>query len=759
MREKPSDNQKRIMISPQPARGVGGGFIEHDLPEILPGQPSSAESGGNSFEIDPRPALRANVRRRIFSAPKEDSFDPNIISAEVETGADLENEKTKPISVAAAFVKKAPITPAPDGTQGEAGPAQMVLDGFEDDGKTREIHRAETHAQETEIERSLKQSRREKARDFSIEQESLPYTRDMPQPPDSDIFQISNQNRRAAYRHLSALRKRLGLKLAVNAGIGLALLLLAVVFSASGGFSGNYMLFVFLNFILLLGSIAFSYNEISQGFAALKKRRPGLETGILFLWIAALVQNVAFFSQPSVVAGLHLFNAAAVLLTLPSFAAKYLAVHGALKQANLAAAGETIALAARIPDKNAACEMGRGVVEGEPLIQYNAKTLSLNNFIDNALKQAPSAKICGFLIPACVGVSLLAGIIVFAKEKDLYAAVTALTSMLCAVLPSSVTLSMVYSLFSKNRALEKEKSGIITYDAAAALSGSNCVILSAEELFSSENCNVHGIVPYNKMRLDDAIVYTAAMLLKSKGPLSSLFLNVIEERKDILPPVESLVYEDKLGLSAWIEDKKVLVGTLDHLRHHNVKLPANDFFSKHCVFGRKPLFLAVEGILAAMFVVSYHCDDAVARELKTLTNGGVTLLVHASDPNITEEFVEDALELKRNTVKVMNQKTSEYYKLFRDKTTATHEAENFHRGSALSLLRLMNASSDIVAEKHAAAAAAVIACLLGFVFVSVFVFSKEGLTKIGSPQLVLYHLFWGIVSLLVPRVIAFIPKK
>lgn len=751
MREKLPNNKKKGTNSPE---DFGGGLIDV-APEAV-----TQDGSDGGFAIDPRPAMRANVHRRIFSAPKEDSSDPYVISEEDREAEALENEKTKPVPTGAAFVKRAPIVMQETADLSGEYPGQLMIDGFDNAEKTQEIPKAESRAREKEMERKLRESRREKAKDFSIEQESFPYTRDMPEPPDTDIFQISNQTRRAAYRHLSALRKRLMLKISLNAGLGFVLLLVSLVFSPSqAGFSGNYMLFVFLNFILLLGSIAVSYNEVSSGIAALKERRPGLDTGILLLWVAVLLQNVAFFSQPGVSAGLHLFNAAAVLLTLPFFAAKYLAVHSALRQVNLAASAESIAVAARIPDNSAAHEMGRGVIEGEPLIQYNAKVSSLNNFLDTALNSSPSGRLCRLAIPAVSGAALFAGVIVFAKQNDIFAALTAFAGMVCAALPASVTLSMVSALFLENKKLEKEKSGIVSYDAAELLTASNCVILGAEEIFSPENCNVHGIVPYNKMRLDDAIVYTAAMLLKSKGPLSSLFFNVIEERKDILPAVESVVYEDKLGLSAWIEDKKVLVGTIDHLRHHNVKLPANDFYSKHCVFGRKPLFLAVEGILAAMFVVSYHADDAVTRELKKLTNGGVTLLVHASDPNITEEFVENTLELKRNTVKVMNQKTGEYYKLFRDKTAPAHEAENFHAGSALSFLRLVNVSSDIVAEKHATMAAAIVACVIGFLFVSVFVFSKEGISKLGSLQVVLYQLFWGIVSLLVPKILALIPKK
>lgn len=731
--------------------------------------------------FDPRPSHKANIKRHIFSVPKEDSQSSHIISPiqddsldeerenieplekiEKKRSVSVDYEKTRRVFTGSAFVKRRSFSDeeisSPTIEEEEdinQDLEQLVLDGFDGEERGREIRPAQSRISEKEMEAKLKESRRELAKEFTLEQENLPYTRDLPKAPDNDIFQLSARNRRAAHRHLSGIQKKLIIKIAALSVIGIVLLLLDLL-----GPTSNYMVYVFINFALLIAAAGFGYSELMSGVNALKDKRPNLDTGILLLWIVVILQNVVFFSQPSmVVAGLNLFNGAAVLLSLPAFIAKYLSVHSALRQINLAASKELISVAARIPDENSENEIGRGVVEGEPLIQYNAKIHSLDDFIHKSLDYDPSSQLCKYMIPVSGGISLLIAIIVYFSQRDIFAFATAFSMAACATIPASVTLSMSFSLFFENMKLARKRSGIVNYEAAEVLNKSNCIILSDKEIFPSEKCNVHGILPFNKMAIDDAILFTAAMLVKSEGPLGELFYQVVMERNDLLPPVESLVYEDKLGLSAWIDDKKVLVGTLDHLRHHNVKLPEGDFYSRHCTYNRKPLFLAVEGILAALFVVSYDFDESIVRELKSLTASGVTTLIHVSDPNVTEDFVEDCLGLKPNTVKVMNQKTSEYYKLFRNETRASHEAENFHEGTAKSFLRLIRTSFAIESERYVAVAAALIASLLGLVLVSIFLFSKEGIGKIGNTQLVLYHLFWGLASLFIPKIISFVSKR
>ena len=91
----------------------------------------------------------------------------------------------------------------------------------------------------------------------------------------------------------------------------------------------------------------------------------------------------------------------------------------------------------------------------------------------------------------------------------------------------------------------------------------NAVVIDASEPFPLRRMQLARFKLYNSMRIDDAFLYTAAVVIKSGGALSDVFDSVILSKHDILPPVESLVYEEKLGCSCWINNQRVLVGNRD----------------------------------------------------------------------------------------------------------------------------------------------------------------------------------------------------
>lgn len=100
------------------------------------------------------------------------------------------------------------------------------------------------------------------------------------------------------------------------------------------------------------------------------------------------------------------------------------------------------------------------------------------------------------------------------------------------------------------------------------------MVLDALDLFPAESVLLHGIKTFSGARIDEAILDAAAVSSAAGGPLSSVFLRVIENRTDILPAVDSLVYEQEMGLSGWVSGRRVLVGNRRLLENHGVDVPS-----------------------------------------------------------------------------------------------------------------------------------------------------------------------------------------
>ncbi len=189
----------------------------------------------------------------------------------------------------------------------------------------------------------------------------------------------------------------------------------------------------------------------------------------------------------------------------------------------------------------------------------------------------------------------------------------------------------------------------------------------------------------------DAIVYAAAMLLGSESPLGGIFTKVIGGETDLLPKVETLIYEDKQGLSGWIGEKKVLLGGRQMMNNHNIEVLTGDKEKQYINSNpdRRILYLAVAGTVAAMFLVSYKLDKGTARDLNFLSRHCYTLLLHSTDQNINESFTEHQLGLRGGSVKVISPDAANYFKLCRTEAIPDAGTCPFTAGKGLrAVLRL-----------------------------------------------------------------------
>ena len=66
-----------------------------------------------------------------------------------------------------------------------------------------------------------------------------------------------------------------------------------------------------------------------------------------------------------------------------------------------------------------------------------------------------------------------------------------------------------------------------------------------------------------------------------------MFRRIIEDKVDILPAVDSLVYEQSMGLTGWVAGRRVLVGNRRLLENHGVDVPSRDYELRYTQNGRQ----------------------------------------------------------------------------------------------------------------------------------------------------------------------------
>ncbi|NLA77495.1 MAG: hypothetical protein GX851_06680, partial [Clostridiales bacterium] len=523
---------------------------------------------------------------------------------------------------------------------------------------------------------------------------------------------------------LDKKRSRSLMKLIFTSACAVILLVLALVPRLSGAsfeMFGSVKGYLICNIVLLAVAGIICINDFISGVRTAASQKTVTSDLCSFaVYFFALAQNLLFFRFPQgVIDGLGVYAAAAVFPLVLNSAAKYVEIVRINNTFDFCASDGQLCAVKKIDGENEAFEIGRSLLLGEPDVRYSAKIKFPSDFMELSTCEHPSERLNTRIFPAVGAAALAVAVITGIVQKNVMSAFTALSAALCMGVPFASLLFDNYSIFACVSGLLKDKAAITGWAAVSECNHANAVVLDASDIFDLTDCNIYGIKTFHSMRVDEEILYTASMIITSDGPLANIFDRVILGRRELLPEVESLAYEDKLGLSAWIHNRRVLVGSRELLNNHNVAIPNKEFEDKYLHDGRMPLYLAVEGKIAAMFVVSYQSDPDIASLLKKTERNGLTILVRTSDANITEEAIESAFRLPPNEVKIINAVAGDIFKNCREEELESTPAYILHDGKTETFLRSLLAAFSLNSLIHVSAIVQTAAAAIGLAVLAV----------------------------------------
>ena len=664
--------------------------------------------------------------------------------------------------------------------------SQIKLTGFEEEEAVPKVD-------EQEAERRLKERRNEKINDFTLERDGI---KTIPEPSEgaqsdesADVWSEEPENPEKPKKHISPLAHVPGRDSGTASkeyrtrsdresfssylgksynntligccvqGAALFLILVAGFLPSEGvnGFSfdvfgGSERIFLLISLLFTAVAAIPARHVLINGVRALVRRAPTAESCCAAVLTAAVIQTlVFFFASGNVLSTAPLYSGAAVA-SLLFFNLGHLQELMRMKR-NFKFISDNdgqLYSVRSIEDESTAFEIGRGLLLGEPDVKSVYKTEFPANFAALSTEKYPSDRFCKKALVLVASAAAIIGIAAGFVGKSAVFGISAFTAALAIGCPVSAFLADNAVIGGITERLSRRGGMISGYAAAEDCTLTNAVVLDASDILKLSECSIHGIKTFHSMRVDEAILYTAAIVIEGGGPLSGIFRSVVLDRTDILPPVESLAYEDKLGLSAWIHNRRVLVGSRDLLNNHNVATPGKDIEDKYLHDGRCPLYLAIDGKIAALFIVSYGVSEDTAALLRRTERNGVTLLVKTADANITEEMISTSLRLPLNGTKVLNAVAGDLYDTCRREVLSSDNAAILCDGSTDAFLRCVNASFTVTSMRRITSI--LLAAGMGIGLAFVFILSLlSGLTQVGALSIVIYQVIWALIVVAFPR--------
>lgn len=631
----------------------------------------------------------------------------------------------------------------PASTQPETVPSPS--DASEPDDLEEQLQKA--RQKKVEEFRKIREERQPDFRLSGDEEEDNDPSEEPESYEDEELEDYGSYEETAAVHNELAYRRRTGwIGCLLTLALELVLVCLALIAHLTGAPPMETYLYIGLNAFLLLFMMLVNHQLVGGGLASLARMQADGDSVAALSALAAFIHTlVQFFRPDGVSSGLLelLAPAAGLSLLLGALGRQARVLRICANFRFVSYPGDKFE-AKKIEDLRTAEEIGRPAVAlGEPQVAYFKPARFLSRFLENSYAPDGSETVMRLFTPALLLVSLLLGVGCGLLRGDWWMALTVFTSTVCLCTPAA--MSAVHFPLLRTAKAALARGGMISgWKAVETFGHLHGVVVDAAELFPSESVLLHGIKTFAGARIDEAILDAAAVSIKAGGPLAAVFRRVIENRLDILPAVDSLVYEQDMGLSGWVAGRRVLVGNRRLLENHGVDVPSRDYELRYTQNNRQLVYLSTAGELSAMFVISYTADEGIAEALHALEKAHITLLVRTCDPNVTEELICRTLDIDGYYVEMLNNAAGRTYgRLLEEtegETPAVLASNGRIEGMAAALvgchrLRIgagLGLTVQIVAAGLGVALNAVLAFRSGMVFPAFYTLAYLGISSVLS---------------------------
>ena len=546
---------------------------------------------------------------------------------------------------------------------------------------------------------------------------------------------------------------------AINTGVTFICFVLLVILSLIAGtiyepnslVHKNELPVILLNLLVTIVACVTCKEIFVDGLKAVKGFKFNRNSGCSIALVAVLIQNAAFFFASLPFENkLSLYSAVAVLPLFFNCFASLLEARRLRVNFAMVTRKELYSIS-HIERKETAFEIGRGLLLDDPIILASQKTNFPGRFLELSKKYYPSDELNKKIVPVTLGVALVVGIITTIISKNAFNGISAFTAISAISAPCFSFLCDNMAINKLASRLRKNGSVITGWEANRMCSVANGITIDSTDIFDKDGGNVYGIKTFHSMKVDEAILNTAAMVVASGGALGNLFKRIVMDKVELLPPVDTLAYEDKLGLSAWIQNRRVLVGSYDLLRNHNVEVPEKSFVQKYTHDDRYPLFLAIEGKLAAMFIISYDVNRENAKYLKRIEKESISLLLRNDDANVTDNMVAKALSVPNSGVKVLSAVSGDILNSYTKEVRTAGDASLMHDGKSSSYLSAVASALSLEKIKRFISVLQIGAIGVGIAFAATLAFISGG-AELSIIPLIITQFVFSLIAILKIRI-------
>ena len=511
--------------------------------------------------------------------------------------------------------------------------------------------------------------------------------------------------------------------------------------------------YAILLFVLMAASLVLNRVAMLSGLSPLVHIKGNSDTAVAVAGAAGMVQIIVSFFCLGDLNGFHV-NYYTVIPMLAFFANNVGKLYMVLRVKDnfkfVSSKGQKYA-SKIYNNESVAMQMMSGTAADRPIIAYQHKTEFPSNFLKISYAPDPSEDLASKLAPITTIASIIIAVMYGAVKLSFADALNAFALITAVSVPVATLLSVNAPVRKLCKTLLSYGSMLSGYPSVKQFCDSTAIMIDANELFPAESISLEGIKTFEDYSIDESLLCGIAILKEAQNPIANAFDSVVAETEETLPEVESVLYEDEIGLVGWIKSERILVGSRTLMEKYSVEVPNMEYEEKYTSQGRQVTYLSRAGRLVAMFVTRYTPDAQLKAEMQRAETNGISFLIRTTDYNVTNDLVAKLYDLFYRSIKVLPTGLGNVLKEAEDTVEETSRSYLITNGKAASLARAVTGCVKIKHNISLSIIIQLIAVIFGLLVASTLSL-YAGVQVMGSLEVLIYALFWGAAAVFAPAV-------
>lgn len=559
----------------------------------------------------------------------------------------------------------------------------------------------------------------------------------------------------------NTLRRRMIVLLAVS--IVCALLALANDFSI-----GLISIFdrakhpaVYTVLTVLLGFVAIfeSYTVLSAGVKNLTKGTADCDSLAAISMMSAMVSGfMALFSTASVGGKYyHIYISVAMVGLVFNTAGKLMIVNRTENNFRYIAGAYDRYAVKTVENEDVAANFTQGYVDEYPVLAKMQKTEFIDGFMKNSYCTDVSDTFARRISPMILLCGLLLGLLSFVFDKNPTAPVDKIITALAAFagtisMCSSMALILIVNMPMTKAARKylQHSAIMLGYNSVDEFADTNAVLVEAKQLFPTGMVDFVNLKMLSTTPIEECILMAASLTSQADSVLKSAFYKMLLGKTEMLYPVESYIYEDGQGLSGWIENKRILLGTRELMENHSIEGLPSLAKERETAGSNVAVYLSISGVVTTLFVVRAMASPSISGWMQELESEGIVTVIRTVDSFITKEFICSAFGVDKSSVKFLPFRYHKDYDELTDyapKVSASVICSGHFESLAMLILgaKRLKAAADVgIAFQFGGVVMGAALCLIMCV--------TGAFSQISATAVLAYNLLLVLVSMLVNKV-------